>query len=250
MTKKWIKNCALVLLMHISLGARDIILWDLHGVVLERSTSSTLKALASANLAKGIANLTWAQLRGLIVLGLDNLIHEKSGEEYIHIAIKADNLALANAIISIANSWKIMPGIESVIEELNQLGLEQDIGSNIGRTLFDRLIKEPEFAPIFCYMNLNRSQVVEFTPPHLVKKPNSLFFKEYLDKNRLNPAKTHIIFIDDQKVNVTAARQMGLIGIYFKNVNQLRQDLRELGIEVSPPIQKQIHFEGYKHLFE
>ena len=244
------RNYVLLLFITLSLSAKDIILWDLHQVVLDRSITDTVKALISSNMATGISELTWNQLKELISLSIQNLVHEKSGEDYIAIAKKWHNTQLTTAIIAVANAQRIMPGMQSIIEELNQLGIEQDVGSNIGRTVFDNLIKQPRFTHIFGYMNLKRSQVVEYNQTSPIHKPNPLFFKEYLTKNKLNPDKTRIIFIDDRKANVNAARKLGLIGIHFKDANQLRKELRNLGILVSPAIQQQVRFEGYKHLFE
>lgn len=238
------------MLISFSLSAKDIVLWDLHQVVLDRSMSDTAKTLISTNMLRGISKLNWTQLKDLVYLFLENLVREKSGEDYIYIAKKSDNPALADAIIAIANAQRIMPGMQSIIKELDQLKVEQHVGSNIGRNAFDQLIKHPNFEPIFSYMNLKKSQVVEYNQELPIQKPNPLFFRQYLDKNRLNPQKTRIIFIDDRKQNIDAARQLGLIGIHFKDANQLRKDLRELGILVSPPTQKQVRFEGYKHLFE
>lgn len=244
------RNYVLLLFITLSLSAKDIILWDLHQVVLDRSIADTVRALINTSMATGISNLTWTQLKELLSLSIQNLVHEKSGEDYIAIVKKWHNPQLATAIIAVANAQRIMPGMQSIIEELNQLGIEQNVGSNIGRTVFDDLIKQPRFAHIFGYMNLKRSQVVEYSQANPIYKPNPLFFKEYLIKNKINPDKTRIIFIDDRKANINAARQLGLIGIHFKNANQLRKDLRELGVMISPPTQQQVHFEGYKHLFE
>jgi beta-phosphoglucomutase-like phosphatase (HAD superfamily) len=245
-----IKKCALLLLISFSLNAKDIILWDLHGVIFTRSLSDTLKALTSCNMIRGISQLDWAQFKEFFALVLDNILHEKSGEDYIQITQKQDHdPALTNAIIALANAQKIMPGMQSVIEDIDQLGIEQHIGSNIGRTAFNHMLEMPQFASIFAYMNLKKSQVVESNRIPIIKKPNPLFFQEYLQKNKLNPAKTRIIFIDDRKDNVDVANQMGLVAIHFRNPTQLRQDLIKLGIHIPAPSQKQVHFEGYKHLF-
>ena len=46
------------------------------------------------------------------------------------------------------------------------------------------------------------------------------------------------LFIDDREVNVKAAEAMGIHGIQFKSLPQLRQELEAEGFPVLPPAAK------------
>lgn len=92
--------------------------------------------------------------------------------------------------------------------------------------------KYPQFAPIFENFDLDKSQVVTRATDQF-KKPKPSFFELYLEKNKLDPKTTRIIFIDDHRKNVKAAESVGLEGVRFKNAKQLRRDLADMGIEIS-----------------
>jgi putative hydrolase of the HAD superfamily len=58
-------------------------------------------------------------------------------------------------------------------------------------------------------------------------KPESEIYEHLLDKYKLDIKNT--IFIDDVDMNVNAAAALGIKTIHFKNINQCRQELQELG---------------------
>jgi putative hydrolase of the HAD superfamily len=59
-------------------------------------------------------------------------------------------------------------------------------------------------------------------------KPHSEIFEFTLDKMNAKPEET--VFIDDSEHNVEAARAIGIRGIVFKNVDDLKEKLAGLGI--------------------
>jgi epoxide hydrolase-like predicted phosphatase len=59
-------------------------------------------------------------------------------------------------------------------------------------------------------------------------KPDRAIYQLLLDRLKL-PA-DEVVFIDDREENIAAARAAGLHGILFKNAQQLKDDLRALGI--------------------
>lgn len=63
-----------------------------------------------------------------------------------------------------------------------------------------------------------------------MKKPSAGFYKIVLDRYHLDPSKT--IFIDDSLRNIKGAEAVGLKGIHFHNAEQLKRELRNLGIEL------------------
>jgi glucose-1-phosphatase len=61
-------------------------------------------------------------------------------------------------------------------------------------------------------------------------KPNPLIFREALRACRVQAEEA--VFIDDIVVYVEAARRLGMAGIHFQVVDELPEQLRELGIRV------------------
>ncbi|PRQ41562.1 putative soluble epoxide hydrolase [Rosa chinensis] len=63
------------------------------------------------------------------------------------------------------------------------------------------------------------------------RKPDPEFFLEVVRHLKVDPASC--LFVDDRKRNVEAAKEVGIIGLHFKNVDVLRQDLSSMGIDIS-----------------
>ncbi|MBU1196931.1 HAD-IA family hydrolase [Candidatus Micrarchaeota archaeon] len=61
-----------------------------------------------------------------------------------------------------------------------------------------------------------------------VKKPSLAIYPIMLQRLRVAPC--NAIFVDDKEENVVAARKAGLHGIVFENIEQLKKDLRALGV--------------------
>lgn len=63
-------------------------------------------------------------------------------------------------------------------------------------------------------------------------KPDRAIYQRCLDCLKLQPSE--VLFIDDREPNVAAARAMGIVGLRFQSVEQLRVDLARLGVAVLP----------------
>lgn len=63
-----------------------------------------------------------------------------------------------------------------------------------------------------------------------MRKPFVEFYKVILNRYHLDASKT--LFIDDSLRNVTAAGAVGLKTVHFQSPNQLKKELKNLGIEV------------------
>ncbi|MBN2189916.1 MAG: HAD family phosphatase [Candidatus Aureabacteria bacterium] len=59
-------------------------------------------------------------------------------------------------------------------------------------------------------------------------KPEPLIYKITLDRLKLDPAEC--LFIDDKKINVSAAKKAGMKAILFRNVRQLKKNLRAYSV--------------------
>ena len=67
-----------------------------------------------------------------------------------------------------------------------------------------------------------------------VMKPDPAIFE--LTLARLGARAEEAVFVDDFRVNVVAARQVGLHAVRFRGLSPLRKQLRELGIPVPDPV--------------
>jgi 2-haloacid dehalogenase len=63
-----------------------------------------------------------------------------------------------------------------------------------------------------------------------MRKPSAEFYKILLDRYKLDPAET--IFVDDSLRNVKGAEAVGIAGIHFHNPKQLKEELKNFGIEI------------------
>lgn len=60
-------------------------------------------------------------------------------------------------------------------------------------------------------------------------KPDSAIYQLLLNRYELNASEC--VFIDDLQKNVDAARNNGMQGIQFKSLQQVKEELKELGVE-------------------
>jgi putative hydrolase of the HAD superfamily len=65
-----------------------------------------------------------------------------------------------------------------------------------------------------------------------VRKPEELIYKLALKISQREPQEC--VFIDDRGLNLECARELGMHAIQFQNVDQLRNDLAQLGINPAP----------------
>jgi|GEM_PF-2291683 len=221
----------------IAQAQQPIILWDIHDVLLQ-PYDQFITLLKFPHKRDIFSRISWPMLKNVGSLLSQHIAREVSSEEYIHMAIANGNPHLAELIVAVANAQRPMGGMRNLVQELHALGIEQHIGSNIGKSSFYRLLdkqKYPQIAAIFKYMDIDKSIVSEFENGTVIKKPDAQFFERYLTKNDINLSQSNIIFIDDRWDNVRVARSMGFDGILFKNPNQLRTELRKRGLAVAVP---------------
>jgi len=151
------------------------------------------------------------------------LLNSPADEEFYDIFQKRRPILLP-LIIEITNAQKVIPGMESLIQELHNQGYTLHILSNIGPRRFKEL--SADFPKIINYFS--KYQIVNPETKPIIKKPNTEFFKKYLAENAKQNQK--IIFIDDNKKNILAARSLGINAIRFKSTQQLQTQLNDLGI--------------------
>jgi 2-haloacid dehalogenase len=66
-----------------------------------------------------------------------------------------------------------------------------------------------------------------------VAKPDPRIFRLLLERHGLQPGDT--LFVDDREVNVTAARSVGMVGVRFRDAEQLRRELHRHGVLPARP---------------
>lgn len=63
-----------------------------------------------------------------------------------------------------------------------------------------------------------------------MRKPDKRIFLHFLEDTKLNA--NECLLIDDTGENIIASEKLGIKGIIFKNVNQLKRELADFGIKV------------------
>lgn len=61
-------------------------------------------------------------------------------------------------------------------------------------------------------------------------KPDHAIYRVLMERYSINPAES--VYIDDNKANADAAGELGFHSIHFRSADQLRSDLRTLGLQV------------------
>lgn len=208
---------------------KNIFLWDLHDVILEKSLWSWFmvcmrfkrKEELVSKLDKKTLSIAFTFLLERLKLTKKQMV----SEELIQAAQDANNDALIELTMKACSSYSPIKKTVALMHELSTLGYTHHLGSNIGKTVFDDCTEK--FPIIFDLFK-------EFTIPFesedstIIKKPNPYFFYSHLEKHTLEPEQ--IIFIDDKLANVLAAQSIGMHGIHFKNAQQLRKQLVEWNI--------------------
>lgn len=211
---------------------KPIILWDIHGVLLNRSGVITTLWNYN-NWWTAIRNSSLGLMKNLLGLTAKHLVSGRSSEHFIQEARAHNNPYLEQLIIQLTNSQQPIAGMKEIIDELHATGCEQHIASNIGQTPFLALTDPnqfPDLAPTFEHMNIAKSLVVSDDNGTFVQKPDPQFFEIYLLKNGSDPKTQPFVFIDDNPKNVEAAGTVGIEGILFKNPAQLRAELQTRGL--------------------
>lgn len=220
--------------------------FDIHKVLVQKSTKSILltilqsdhkwqlfTVLINPGLLAGLAGMLWQSIVN-ITPGASDKYKELTAEELICIVRAHGNEQLLALTMQIVNTQKVDPAVKEIVMALKEQGYPLRIASNIGKDIYIKLKEQLEESQsnIFAFFNRDEHGMEGKTIDYRVspvQKPQPAFFQEFLDA--YDPArKKLIIFIDDKAINVRAATQLGFVGIHFKNAEQLKNDLVELGV--------------------
>ncbi len=225
--KKYATTLILALSITVYCQQPKHIVWDIHKVILQKDFYSMACAFIqypywidifkklNLNLIKQCAFLTWTG---------------STSDEFIHIAQKYKNPKMAQLISTIGNKQKPIKGTIKIIKTLHKNNAQQYVGSNIGPIMFDDLQKKMPHLFNDTIFDLEHSQIGTYNGQTIIKKPNPVFFHQFLQKNNLYDNPESILFIDDKIENIKAARTFGMRAILFKNPQQLRTQLIKYGI--------------------
>jgi len=126
-----------------------------------------------------------------------------------------------------ARMWtSINPEMLAWQKQLKAKGFQTGILSNMGDTVMESILDAFEWVQDF--------DVLIWSYQHNLAKPEPEIYHLLLEKLGTAPEET--LFLDDKLVNIEAARKVGIQGLVFSTVAQLRQDLISAGLDESLPL--------------
>ncbi len=112
-----------------------------------------------------------------------------------------------------------IPGMESVVRNLKERGYRLFGLSNWSAETFPLIVQDTKHYPVFRLLD----GYVLSGEEHCIK-PDERIYRILLDRFALKPEEC--LFIDDNPKNIEAARALGIHGLVFTGVEQLKMDLR------------------------
>jgi putative hydrolase of the HAD superfamily len=126
-----------------------------------------------------------------------------------------------------ARMWTTQnPAMVAWQQQLKGAGLRTGILSNMGDTVLASIERE--------YAWLKNFDVLVWSFQLGIAKPDPAIYHYILEKLGTGPEET--LFIDDKRVNVEAAKALGMIGMEFSTVGKLRKDLLAAGFDGALPM--------------
>lgn len=113
-----------------------------------------------------------------------------------------------------------LDGVVDILADLRRQGVRLYALSNFSGELFRRIRGRFAFLGWFDGLLISGDEGM--------LKPDARIYALLLERYGLRPAAT--VFVDDHADNVAAARDAGLVGIWYTSPSQLRRDLRVLGL--------------------
>jgi putative hydrolase of the HAD superfamily len=119
---------------------------------------------------------------------------------------------------------RLNPGMVTWLEFLSSAGMKTAILSNMHIDMVRHARRNFQW--------LGRAHCTTFSAEVRLIKPDPLIYEHCL--RGLDVAPSEALFIDDRQVNIEAARNMGIHGIQFKSMAQLRMELEAAGFPMLP----------------
>lgn len=207
--------------------AKTIFLFDLHKVVLKNDTQERIKQIWNLPNKGSLAYLMinpWF-IRDVYTMYKDN---HRCYEAYIeqltekYPALKPHKLQL----LDIGNTHDPYEEVVEILKHLKKKGFRLFIFSNIGLQTYQVLQKQmPDLFALF-----EGAQVCSPANKY-ASKPSKIAYLEALNMLRnhgINTSTTQIIFIDDKKINLPPAQEVGIHALWFNTPYQLRRELLKI----------------------
>lgn len=126
-----------------------------------------------------------------------------------------------------ARMWTtVNPAMLSWHKRLKEHGLQTGILSNMGDSVLESIAQSFAWIEDF--------DVLIWSFEHRLAKPEPAIYELLLERLGTVPEET--LFLDDKLENIEAARQLGIRGLQFSTVDQLREDLISSGLADSLPL--------------
>jgi len=141
-------------------------------------------------------------------------------------------LTLSEDQIGELNDWDarmwttINPATLRWHKQLKERGLKTAILSNMGDNVLERIERKFPWIADF--------DILIWSYQHGMAKPEPAIYRLLLE--RLGTAPEETLFLDDKIENIEGARQLGIRGLQFSTVNELRQDLISGGMDAWLPL--------------
>jgi putative hydrolase of the HAD superfamily len=155
-----------------------------------------------------------------------------TGLEFWRKLCRDAGLSLSPAGIEELNLWDARmwttqnPAMVSWQQRLKERGLLTGILSNMGDNVHANILREFAWLAGF--------DVLVWSYELRLAKPDPAIYAHLLEKLGTRPEET--LFLDDKPVNIEAAQALGMKGIVFSTVEQLRADLIAQGFEAELPL--------------
>jgi FMN phosphatase YigB (HAD superfamily) len=206
-----------------------VIAWDLHGVLFVKNIWHWFYLIITFS---GIFKALWKMSFSAYLLVFKHLLRkiglyqkEITNEELIKVCINDGNNEMIALVKKVSCDYVPYASVIALVKKIHALGIQQDIVSNIGETVFVEFKKL--YPEVFCYfknfftVNINPGKPV-------LKKPDVRYFQAYIET--YNYEFNEVIFIDDNSDNVKSAQKAGIVSLNFKSVSNLKKDLDCLNI--------------------
>ncbi|BDR52512.1 haloacid dehalogenase [Bombiscardovia nodaiensis] len=115
----------------------------------------------------------------------------------------------------------VIPGMDQLVRELSAAGLHLWGLTNASRESVDAGLEKFEI--------LRLMEGIVVSADECLRKPDPLIYQVMLRRFRITAEQT--LFIDDRPENVRAAQALGIHSLLFTGADQIKRDLRQLGIE-------------------
>jgi len=155
-----------------------------------------------------------------------------TGLAFWQTVVREAGLNLSASAIDELNLWDARlwttqnPAMLAWQQQLKARGLLTAILSNMGDSVLDNMKREFDW--------FSRFDVLVWSYQLHIAKPDPAIYHYVLNKLGTRPEET--LFIDDNAINIDAAHALGMKGLVFTSVEQLRVDLVAHGLDAELPL--------------